>query len=209
MIDVHTNQKGEKYVLASELHNKIGVKSPLRVWFPRMLTYDFEENKDYVKVNIKQKGATGQSKKDWHLNLSCALKVLMLNPNNSILNILASKMKNKELDVLKDLSELTFKIVDKPFFTYVMIDTFNDDVYKIGRTTQPFGRVTSIQSLNPYIEPLFWIKGDIEKDLHDAFKNKNIRRELFKLTSEDVEQIKDMYNIFVTDDVYDYNGKLL
>lgn len=79
MIKIHINDKGRKYVIASELHSKLGIKTPLRKWFPRMLEYDFEENKDYFISDILVRNKSrGRKSIEWLLTLDMAKEIAMI-----------------------------------------------------------------------------------------------------------------------------------
>ena len=80
MIKVHKNEKGEKFVIASELYQKLGITTPLRKWFPRMVDYGFDEGNDYFRADKKvraEKGGT-QIAKDWHITLDMAKHIAMV-----------------------------------------------------------------------------------------------------------------------------------
>ena len=46
LIKITTNEVGEPTVLGRELHEFLGVETPYRKWFPRMVEYGFTEGKD-------------------------------------------------------------------------------------------------------------------------------------------------------------------
>ena len=51
MIDVFYNDKDTPYVWASDLHKLLNIKTPLSLWFPRMIEYGFTEDNDYFSDN--------------------------------------------------------------------------------------------------------------------------------------------------------------
>ena len=80
MIQVHTTEKGNKIVIASELHQKLNITTPLRKWFPRMIAYGFDEGIDYFRADKKvraKKGGT-QTVNDWHITLDMAKHIAMI-----------------------------------------------------------------------------------------------------------------------------------
>ena len=59
LIKITTNEAGEPTVLGRELHEFLGVETPYRIWFPRMLEYGFTEGKDfnpYKNVRVGEEG---------------------------------------------------------------------------------------------------------------------------------------------------------
>lgn len=59
LIKITTNEVGEPTVLGRELHEFLGVETPYRIWFPRMLEYGFSEGKDfnpYKNVRVGEEG---------------------------------------------------------------------------------------------------------------------------------------------------------
>ncbi|MBO1704229.1 antA/AntB antirepressor family protein [Eubacterium callanderi] len=48
VIPVYTTDTGAKVVIGRELHEKLGIETPYRKWFPRMCEIGFIENKDYT-----------------------------------------------------------------------------------------------------------------------------------------------------------------
>ena len=60
LIEIKTNDKLEQLVSARDLHEILGVKTAYKDWFPRMCSYGFKENEDFVLV--AQKRATNNPK---------------------------------------------------------------------------------------------------------------------------------------------------
>jgi anti-repressor protein len=67
---------------ASEIQNQIKglnqfleVKTPFRKWIDRMFEYDFEENRDFVKVD---KNVQGNKAKEFALTIECTKEISML-----------------------------------------------------------------------------------------------------------------------------------
>ena len=59
LITITTNEAGEPTVLGRELHEFLGVETPYRIWFPRMIEYGFTEGKDfnpYKNVRVGEEG---------------------------------------------------------------------------------------------------------------------------------------------------------
>lgn len=76
------NTNGIQAVSARELHEKLGIKTAYKDWFPRMLEYGFEENKDFLLV--AQKRATNNPKNpiatytEHFISLDMAKEICML-----------------------------------------------------------------------------------------------------------------------------------
>ena len=54
LINIKTSEAGEPSVSGRELHEFLGVETPYRKWFPRMVEYGFTEGKDFnVDKNVR------------------------------------------------------------------------------------------------------------------------------------------------------------
>lgn len=51
VIPVYDTDTGEKVVLGRELHEKLKIKTPYHIWFPRMVEYGFIDGTDYFTEN--------------------------------------------------------------------------------------------------------------------------------------------------------------
>lgn len=51
VIPVYDTNTGEKVVLGRELHEKLKIKTPYHIWFPRMVEYGFVDGTDYFTEN--------------------------------------------------------------------------------------------------------------------------------------------------------------
>jgi hypothetical protein len=80
--------------------------------------------------------------------------------------------------------------LSKQGYVYLMVDTTNG-FYKIGFSTKPKYRESTLQAEKPTIELLWKTKGDLEleKQLHEKFAQYRIRGEWFDLTDTDIEYI--------------------
>ena len=59
LINIKTIETGEPSVSGRELHEFLGVETPYRIWFPRMVEYGFTEGKDfnpYKNVRVGEEG---------------------------------------------------------------------------------------------------------------------------------------------------------
>ena len=48
LIKVDINENQEPVISGRELHEKLEIETPFRIWFPRMCEYGFSENIDYT-----------------------------------------------------------------------------------------------------------------------------------------------------------------
>lgn len=76
MIDVYYSPKGTPYVMASDLRDMLGVKTQLNTWFPRMIDYGFEENKDYYK--LPKNGEVKNERFEWAVTVDMAKNIAMI-----------------------------------------------------------------------------------------------------------------------------------
>lgn len=89
--------------------------------------------------------------------------------------------------------------VDKSFHktkTYLMIDE-NNGYIKIGKSTNPNTREKTLQSEKPFINILYVCDNNIEKKLHNEYKDKRIRGEWFSLSTDDINHIVETYDFYV------------
>ena len=82
MIQVHT-ETNEMTVSARQLHERLGVQTEYRHWFPRMCSYGFEEGMDFKTVKIDRVQFEGNRKicreiVDHELSIDMAKEICML-----------------------------------------------------------------------------------------------------------------------------------
>ena len=79
-ISIYNTPKGNEAILASELHSRLGISTPLRTWLPRMLEYGFEHGKDYYQANKNVRKLQGgkRQKVEWVLSLDMAKEIAMI-----------------------------------------------------------------------------------------------------------------------------------
>lgn len=83
LITITTNEVGEPTVLGRELHEFLGVETPYRIWFPRMLEYGFTEGKDfnpYKNVRVGEEGSREVAREltDHLLTIDMAKEICMI-----------------------------------------------------------------------------------------------------------------------------------
>ena len=73
------NESGEVMISDRELHNLLQIKTPFKMWIPRMIEYGFEEKEDYEIVMQKYKTSGGmQDFKEYMLKADMAKEICML-----------------------------------------------------------------------------------------------------------------------------------
>lgn len=80
MIDVIYSTDGKAFVIASSLRSLLEIKTPLSIWFPRMIDYGFVEGQDYLRLNNSVKSANGIKKEvfDWYVTVDMAKHIAMI-----------------------------------------------------------------------------------------------------------------------------------
>jgi len=71
--------------------------------------------------------------------------------------------------------------------SYLMID--GRGMVKIGRSNMPLKRERTLQSQEPETKLIHIFPDDIEKELHEKYKDKRVRGEWFELSDNEVQQI--------------------
>lgn len=76
----------------------------------------------------------------------------------------------------------------------------NEKYFKVGRTNNLYSRLSTLQTGNPFALKIYkFIKStdyiNIENHLHDRLKSKNIMREWFKISFNEVDEIVKEYEI--------------
>lgn len=85
LINTTVNESNEIIVSGRELHEFLGVNTPYKKWFDRMIGYGFEENMDFItmdKIVYRQDGALMPQKQfDHALKLDMAKEISMIQRN--------------------------------------------------------------------------------------------------------------------------------
>lgn len=78
------NENGELLVSARELHEGLEIATPFHKWIPRMIEYGFEENIDYIVMDIFVPNSNGgkQTQKEYILKLDMAKEIAMIQRND-------------------------------------------------------------------------------------------------------------------------------
>lgn len=85
LIQIKTNEQGQKLVSARELHEGLEVKTRFNDWFIRMLQYGFEENTDFTAITQKKVTAQGNETTftDYVITLDMAKEISMIQRNET------------------------------------------------------------------------------------------------------------------------------
>jgi len=74
--------------------------------------------------------------------------------------------------------------------TYIIHDTYTN-LYKIGSTSNIKRRLLTLGTANINLQLLLYVNINIEKLLHKIYKDCKIRKEWYKLKSDEIENIKE------------------
>ncbi len=80
LIKVEINNNQEPVVSGRELHEFLEVGTHFKDWFPRMVEYGFEENRDYTPL-IFEHPQNGQPTKDYAIKIDMAKEIAMIQRN--------------------------------------------------------------------------------------------------------------------------------
>lgn len=80
LIPIKANEHMEPIVSGRDLHEFLEVDTPYRLWFPRMIEYGFEENRDYTPYNFVHP-QNKQETTDHALKIDMAKEISMIQRN--------------------------------------------------------------------------------------------------------------------------------
>lgn len=86
------------------------------------------------------------------------------------------------------------KMAKRNYNTYVCIDVCSG-LFKIGRATDVKKRIKQLSVANPNLELILTIKGNHETELHHKYASKREKSEWFRLSKEDIVEIKNKYEL--------------
>lgn len=117
LIKIERNEKNEQVVSARDLHDKLGIKTKYKDWFPRMCEYGFIENTDFVA--IAQKRATAQGNEttytDHYMLIDMAKQLCMIQRSE-----IGTKFRLYFIECEKQLMQIDKKKL-------LLADLFSDD----------------------------------------------------------------------------------
>lgn len=83
-------------------------------------------------------------------------------------------------------------------YTYLATD---GKKYKIGKSKNPIKRVSGMKTSNPDIILLGYVEQDLEKELHNKYKDKHIVREWYNLNELDLKQLFEFFEKYTPKEV--------
>ena len=116
---------------------------------------------------------------------------------NEIFKILYSKLKpyvylnDKQFEI--QINRIRNEIKTTTIYKTYIIKDYNTGFYKIGKSRNPRIREKTLQSENPNIEIVKVFNNDIEKLLHDSYKQYRLRGEWFNLNNIQIKYICNKY----------------
>lgn len=112
---------GEKVVLGRELHEKLKIKTPYHIWFPRMVEYGFVDGTDYFTENKNVHREDGrkmpQVQIDHIIKLDMAKHIAMIQRTPEGMEI-----RQKLIDLEKNVSVNQFAGLSKELQAILVID---------------------------------------------------------------------------------------
>lgn len=121
VIPVYDTDTGEKVVLGRELHEKLKIKTPYHIWFPRMVEYGFVDGMDYFTENKNVHREDGrkmpQVQIDHIIKLDMAKHIAMIQRTPEGMEI-----RQKLIDLEKNVSVNQFAGLSKELQAILVID---------------------------------------------------------------------------------------
>lgn len=121
VIPVYDTDTGEKVVLGRELHEKLKIKTPYHIWFPRMVEYGFVDGADYFTENKNVHREDGrkmpQVQIDHIITLDMAKHIAMIQRTPEGMEI-----RQKLIDLEKNASVNQFAGLSKELQAILVID---------------------------------------------------------------------------------------
>lgn len=121
VIPVYDTDTGEKVVLGRELHEKLKIKTPYHIWFPRMVEYGFVYGTDYFTENKNVHREDGrkmpQVQIDHIIKLDMAKHIAMIQRTPEGMEI-----RQKLIDLEKNVSVNQFAGLSKELQAILVID---------------------------------------------------------------------------------------
>ena len=121
VIPVYDTDTGEKVVLGRELHEKLKIKTPYHIWFPRMVEYGFVDGTDYFTENKNVHREDGrkmpQVQIDHIIKLDMAKHIAMIQRTPEGMEI-----RQKLIDLEKNVQANQFAGLSKELQAILVID---------------------------------------------------------------------------------------
>lgn len=121
VIPVYDTDTGEKVVLGRELHERLKIKTPYHIWFPRMVEYGFVDGTDYFTENKNVHREDGrkmpQVQIDHIIKLDMAKHIAMIQRTPEGMEI-----RQKLIDLEKNVAVNQFAELSKELQAILVID---------------------------------------------------------------------------------------
>lgn len=121
VIPVYDTDTGEKVVLGRELHERLKIKTPYHIWFPRMVEYGFVDGTDYFTENKNVHREDGrkmpQVQIDHIIKLDMAKHIAMIQRTPEGMEI-----RQKLIDLEKNVAVNQFAGLSKELQAILVID---------------------------------------------------------------------------------------
>lgn len=107
IIPVYKTDDGERVVIGRELHEKLGIRTEYKDWFPRMIEYGFEDGKDFSSFLSKSTG--GRPRKEHLLKFDMAKHIAMIQRTP-----IGMAIRNKLIELEKAVSQKDSYMIEDP-----------------------------------------------------------------------------------------------
>lgn len=148
VIPVYVTDTGEKVVLGRELHEKLGIKTAYKDWFPRMTEYGFVENTDFsVLLKNERNSLGGRPSMNHIMTLDMAKHIAMIQRTPKGMAI-----RQKLIDLEKKVSEgnLVVEALCNPEAVAKMLMKYSEEQKKNAELT---ARNKQLVKQNEYMAP--------------------------------------------------------
>lgn len=136
IIPVYTTDEGNKVVMGRELHEKLGIKTAYKDWFPRMAEYGFAEGTDYFTElkNVRREDGRQMPQKqaDHIMTLDMAKHIAMIQRTPQGMAI-----RQKLIELEKETTQQIMAPMSKELQAIFVLDN---------RTVQLDQRVTALEN---------------------------------------------------------------
>lgn len=191
VIPVYDTDTGEKVVLGRELHEKLKIKTPYHIWFPRMVEYGFVDGTDYFTENKNVHREDGrkmpQVQIDHIIKLDMAKHIAMIQRTPEGMEI-----RQKLIDLEKNVQVNQFAGLSKELQAILVIDQ---------RTMKQEQRISALENtMTIDYNQQRVLKRVVNKVVIDAlggmdspaYKSRSVSQKLFMECNRDIQ---DWFNV--------------
>jgi len=107
IIPVYKTDTSERVVIGRELHEKLGIRTEYKDWFPRMIEYGFEDGKDFSSFLSESTG--GRPRKEHLLKFDMAKHIAMIQRTP-----IGMAIRNKLIELEKAVSQKDSYMIEDP-----------------------------------------------------------------------------------------------